>query len=121
MLKSLFIALVVAVVTLTDLGSWALVALTDLQFDKILDMLAAGMRAIGEAVKAVWIALAPTLIAYLAWRQHANNKAREKGQEVIKGKVDAVIAETPKASAADAPGSSTQNPVHVELHEGPPA
>ena len=63
-------------------------ALTDLQIDKLIDLGAASVRACGEAIKTAWIALAPALISYLAWRQHANNKSRKEGQQTIAGKLD---------------------------------
>ena len=121
MFKTIILAAFIAILSLTDLGAGILIALTDLQMDKILDMIAAAMRAFGEAIKAVWLVMAPALISYLAWRQHANNKAREKGQEDIKGKVEkvaSVMAETPKP--ADTPGASAQNPIHLEIQAPPP-
>lgn len=63
-------------------------ALTEPQVDKLIDLGAASLHALGEAVKTAWVALSPALIGYLAWRQHTNNKARKEGQATITDKLD---------------------------------
>ncbi len=134
---SLIFTLIAIALPLTDYVPEGLVALTEMQVDKILDMVAAGMRAIGESVKAIWIALSPFLIGYLVIRQAINRKALDantvvnvkaldaanglKGEikttvEMVKEAVDVIAAAKPETT----PGSTPKNPLHLEIHEGPP-
>ena len=123
------VTIAAAVLTLTGADSYAVAALTEMQVDKILDMIAAGFRAMKEGISTRWVALAPFLLAYLAFRQAANNKARKEGQQALETKVDTnltAIAENTEltkeavaviAKAEPAPGSSAENPLHLKVDE----
>ena len=59
-----------------------IVALSDLHIDQMLKIFESLIALTSEAVKAVWIALAPFLLAYLAYRQSQNRKALDANTQV---------------------------------------
>lgn len=79
---------------------FAVMGLTDLQFDQILKMTDLGFRALGEAMKAVWITLTPALLGYLAYRQAMNRKALDANTEVSAKAFDAANDHNEKIAKA---------------------
>lgn len=73
-------------------------ALTELQVDKILDLVTSSLHAIQEAIKSVWIAIAPIGIAWLTWRQHVNKKNFEARCQATRESIEENTAITAKSN-----------------------
>jgi len=50
-------------------------ALTEPQVDQIIEIIEASIKAFGEGIRTVWVALSPIGIGYLMWKQAQNRKA----------------------------------------------
>lgn len=78
----------------------AILALTDMQVDHILKIVELFFAAMSEGVKAVWLALGPALIGYLAYRQAMNRKALDANTAVSKQAFDTANGHNEKIVAA---------------------